>query len=486
MRAKAVIKLPVFRLCPAKKSHDPEPYTSAKDTHNMADDLSYLDAGFSPHIPNDDTDAQAKRGEPAMRVLTEETVAACELPNNGSGPLWCYGAPLLVRSGDTVYASVMETGAGVPPLCNTRPRLFRKQGRAAWESVWTPAEFREREPCPLVMFPQGRLFLSMNTSVTPPGTYYGRCEPHLLEFSPKDLTHPKPLRPPFPNSATFTDHSYRGIAADGAREEILTMHIDAHTSEYHYALLKNDGRWDAPGTLSFPIRACYPQIMLRNRAAYMLAIGDIVEPVEEWRRYKREKTQREWDFVFRRLFYTWTPHVPAEPFRPPLEIDNVDATGGHIINLDLWLDKQGVAHLLYLRQQTTPLLRERYFPNLPLRTSLEYCTVKDGRLLRKQTLMEGGEGLNTPHPHYARFHSPDGRRLLVVYSATEPDGTWFNAVMPLLPQRGEATRIALREPFTAFFTACERGGSRPSRTLDMFGVGKHSGTILRYAVVRLP
>jgi len=73
-----------------------------------------------------------------------------------------------------------------------------------------------------------------------------------------------------------------------------------------------------------------------------------------------------------------------------------------------------------------------------------------------------------------------------VYSATEPDGTWFNAVMPLLPQRGEATRIALREPFTAFFTACERGGSRPSRTLDMFGVGTHSGTILRYAAVRLP
>ena len=421
-----------------------------------------------------------------MRVITEETIATCEPPNNGSGPLWCYGAPLLTRTGTDVYASIMETGADVPPLCNTRPRLYRKRGTEGWQMVWAPPAFREREPCPLVTLGQGRLFLSVNTSVMPPGTYYGKCKPALLGFSRNTLSTPKEHTPPFPQTATFTDHSYRGIAADSQRDEILLLHIDAQTSEYHYALRKHDGSWDPPGVLAFPIRACYPQVVLLNRVAHVLAIGDIVEPVEEWRRYKREKTQREWDYVFRRLFYTWTPHVPTEPFRPPLEIDNVDATGGHITNLDLWLDKQGVAHLLYLRQQTTPLLRERYFPNLPLRTSMEYCTVKDGRLVRKQTLMEGGEGLNTPHPRYGRFHSPDGTRLLVVFAATEPDGTWFNAVMPLLPQRGEPTRIPLREPFTAFFTACERGGSRPTKTLDIFGVGVHSPNSLRYAALILP
>jgi len=421
-----------------------------------------------------------------MRVITEETIATCEPPNNGSGPLWCYGAPLLTRTGTDVYASIMETGADVPPLCNTRPRLYRKRGTEGWQLVWAPPAFREREPCPLVTLGQGRLFLSVNTSVMPPGTYYGKCKPALLGFSRNTLSTPKEHTPPFPQTATFTDHSYRGIAADSQRDEILLLHIDAQTSEYHYALRKHDGSWDPPGVLAFPIRACYPQVVLLNRVAHVLAIGDIVEPVEEWRRYKREKTQREWDYVFRRLFYTWTPHVPTEPFRPPIEIDNVDATGGHITNLDLWLDKQGVAHLLYLRQQTTPLLRERYFPNLPLRTSMEYCTVKDGRLVRKQTLMEGGEGLNTPHPRYGRFHSPDGTRLLVVFAATEPDGTWFNAVMPLLPQRGEPTRIPLREPFTAFFTACERGGSRPTKTLDIFGVGVHSPNSLRYAALFLP
>jgi len=425
-----------------------------------------------------------ERKEHTVHVLTEETVATCEPPNNGSGPLWCYGAPLLARMEDAVYVSVMETGAGVPPLCNTRPRLFRKQANRVWEMVWAPDSFREREPCPLVMFPKGRLFLSMNTSATPPGTYYGRCEPHLLEFSEKDLAHPKPLRPPFPSTAKFTDHSYRGIAADSTREEILLMHIDAHTNEFHYALLKSDGSWDTPGTLSFPIRACYPQVLLRNRAAYVLAIGDIVEPVEEWRHYKREKTKREWDYVFRRLFYTWTPNVSKEPFRSPLEIDNVDATGGHITNLDLWLDEQGVAHLLYLRQQTTPLLRERFFPHLPLRSSLEYCVVKEGRIVQRQTLMEGGEGLSTPIPCYARFHSPDGRRLFVVYAATEPNGTWFNAVMPLLPQCRDATRIPLQKPFTVFFTACERGGNKPSPLIDLLGIAQDA-TLLQYACVQI-
>ncbi|MEJ5253635.1 MAG: hypothetical protein HPY54_13380 [Chthonomonadetes bacterium] len=419
-----------------------------------------------------------------MRVIAEETIATCEPPNNGSGPLWCYGAPLIVRTGNEVYASIMETGANVPPLCNTRPRLYRKRKGEAWQMVWAPSAFREREPCPLVTTQQGNLFLSLNTSLMPPGTQYGKCEPHLLEFARNAPSAPRKQVPPYPRTATFTDHSYRGIAADGARNEILLLHIDAHTSEYHYALLKSDGQWDAPGVISFPIRACYPQVLLRNRSAYALAIGDIVEPVEEWRGYKRERTQREWDYVFRRLFFTWTPNVLSEPFSPPLEIDNVDDTGGHIVNLDLWLDRRGTAHVLYRREQTTPLLREKYFPNLPLQASLEYCRVQNGRVVDRQTLMRGGEGLSSPRPQYARFHSPDGRRLLAVCAFTSPEGTWQNAILPLLPKIGEMEPIPLREPFTTFFTACERGGSRPSPTIDLFGIAQ-DGRVLRYACVQI-
>ncbi|MBN1417997.1 MAG: hypothetical protein JXP34_04430, partial [Planctomycetes bacterium] len=120
---------------------------------------------------------------PAVEV--EEVVATCRPPNNGAGPLWCYGAPLIVRAGDAVFASLMETGEGVPLLCNTRWRLFRR-GEAGWDMVQRPDGFRHREPCPLIAFADGRLFLSVNPSTQPPGTQYGPCDPHLIEFSAKD------------------------------------------------------------------------------------------------------------------------------------------------------------------------------------------------------------------------------------------------------------------------------------------------------------
>ena len=32
----------------------------------------------------------------APKVEVEEVVATCPSPDNGAGPLWCYGAPLVV------------------------------------------------------------------------------------------------------------------------------------------------------------------------------------------------------------------------------------------------------------------------------------------------------------------------------------------------------------------------------------------------------
>ena len=68
-------------------------------------------------------------------VEVEEVVATCKPPNNGAGPLWCYGAPLLVSSGDKVIVSVMETGEGVPLLSNTRWRLFEREDKAGRSAI---------------------------------------------------------------------------------------------------------------------------------------------------------------------------------------------------------------------------------------------------------------------------------------------------------------------------------------------------------------
>jgi len=59
-----------------------------------------------------------------------------------------------------------------------------------------------------------------------------------------------------------------------------------------------------------------------------------------------------------------------------------------------------------------------------------------------------------------------------------------NRLLQIRPTREAPIRIDLEEPFHTFFTAAERGGSVPSKTIDLFGIGRDS-SILRYARVQL-
>ncbi len=425
--------------------------------------------------------------EPATEV--EEVVATCKPPGNGAGPLWCYGAPLLVRQGDLVFAGAMETGAGVPPLCNTRWRLYRRDAEG-WDLVRHAADFREREPCPLASPGPGRLLLSVNPSTEPPGTKYGRCDPHLLLV---DTLHPdrepSVLRPTWAGMLRFTDHSYRGLAADPARGDVLAMNIDAVTSAQHWSYFPGDGSPARSGEVRFPIRACYPQVALRDLAAHVLAIGDIVEPNEAWRAHKKETTGSAWDYVFGRLFYAHSPDIGRERFAPPIEVDSVEATGGHIRNLDLWLDPRGIAHILYLKTNLSGVLRDRFFPGRKIVTTLEHAEVERGQVIRRTTLSARGEG-EAETPSFARFHATADGTLLVVSTVggSKPDGSAFleNRLIRVSPRRETDThvRLDLDEPFTTFFTATERGGSPASDVLDLFGTGEDP-TTLRYARIRL-
>ena len=419
----------------------------------------------------------------------QEVVATCTPPGNGAGPLWCYGAPLLVRLGDRVFASVMETGAGIPPLANTRWRLYGRDARG-WREVRHEEGFREREPCPLASPGPGGLLLSVNPSTETPGTKYGRSDPHLLRV---EILHPdRPptaLRPRWPGTPRFADHSYRGLAVDASRGDVLALNIDAQTSAQHWSYLPGDGAAPRSGTIRFPIRACYPQVVIRDRSAHVLAIGDIVEPDETWRTYKKERTGAEWDYVFRRLFYARSPDLGRDDFDPPIEVDSVEASGGQIANLDLWLDPRGAAHLLYLKTNISAALRDRFFPGRPIVTTLEHAEVERGEVTRRTTVLAGGEG-KPETPQYARFHATADGTLWVVYAATvgtgEGSSRTENRVLRVSHRQGDETpiRLALDEPLTTFFTATERGGSRPSDDLDLFGTGNDPET-LRYARIRL-
>jgi hypothetical protein len=414
---------------------------------------------------------------PEVRVVVEETVATCGDPKNGAGWTWCYGAPIIVRSGDRVFAGIMEVGEGIAPLCNTRPRVFER-GSNGWKIFWTPRDFLEREPAPIAASRDGRLFISLNPILDASRTRQGPSRPHVLRLLPGD---PVELAPPWSESARFSEHSYRGFAIDGARGAMILLNQDvADLDKTAWAFMDSSGAGPRSGGIRFPIRACYPQVCLRDRAAHVLAIGDIVEPVEEWKNHKFEKTRKKWDYVFRRLFYSWTPDLPKKDFAPPAEIESVEATGGHIQNLDLWLDARGDAHALCLVQPSVPPVRDRFFPDIKLRRTLIHSLIRKGAVASRETIAEGGEGFPDSGPSWARFHAAPGDRLYVLWT-----GPGKLLLARILPSRSAAVEVSLKEPLGIFFTATERGGSGPSTTVDVLGASTKDYGTIRYARLAL-
>ena len=412
-----------------------------------------------------------------VQVAAEEDVYTFVNPDNGSGPLWGYGCTPVARLGNRVFVAQMETGEGVPLLSNTRWKLLERQS-GQWKVIAEEAGYRQREPSSLAHITDNELLLNVNESICPPGTKYGPAEPYLLKFSfPESGLQQTKLVPSWIGKPTFTDHSYRGFAADPARGQILMLNIDATTGVENACLLSNTGKTLANDVIEFPIRSCYPQVQLSNGAAYVLAISDIVEPVEAWKKYKFEQTQRTWDYVFRILYFTWTPNLQEKPFAKPVEIANVDATGGAISNKDLWVNPAGEAFIMYTECEVqSTLLRDKFFPGKSVISSLKLAQVKEGVVTNRRTLIEGSEQRSFGD---ARFHlSPEGTLYAVVYVSGPEAGNKLIAINPD-GTAGLLIPIPMKKPIGSFALASMRAGNTPSKTIDL--LGQRDGTTLSYA-----
>jgi hypothetical protein len=456
------------------------PTRAAKARNHIALDLSIPARGR----------AWIRRSGICPTVEAEEVVTRYEPANNGAGPMWCYGSTVIARQDGDVFLSIIETGKDVPLLCNTRWQLWHRSSDG-WRMAQSEKEYRQREPCPIALFQRGPVFLSVNPSTEPPGTKYGPCKPLVLEFDPANLSGPTNTNNPVWSHGTyFTDHSYRGFAADGINGELLLLNINARTSEQFVSYRDKHGQWHPKGTITFPIRSCYPQVALRDGSAHVMAIGDIVEPVAEWQKLKFEKLKRKWDYVFRRLFYTYTDDIRSTDFGTPIEIDTVEQTCGHISNLDLYVDETGAAHLLYLKQpHQYAFIRDKYFPGQPMTVHLEYVVVKGGRIVSKKTLAQTHGTTLGIEPSFGRFHIGKAGELYVVLAGRgyevgqRPLGNYVGRI----EQGGDKPkfeRIGLKHPFHSFFTNTPRGGSKPSDVIDLFGIADDHPN-LRYAQIRI-
>ena len=179
-------------------------------------------------------------------VEVEEDVYHYEPPDNGAGPMWCHGNTCIVRVGDDVVASGLETLPGAKPLNNCVPMLF-KRSDIGWEQVYKATD-RTREPSPLTCL-DGRILLSVNPTLTPPETRSGPAQPQVLEFS---AAHPRrgyrTIVPGWQGQPAFTEHSYRSFVADGSNGEMILFQNIGYTHA-EWAFCDGKGAWSAQGQL---------------------------------------------------------------------------------------------------------------------------------------------------------------------------------------------------------------------------------------------
>ncbi len=434
-------------------------------------------------------------------VEVEESVYSYTPADNGAGPMWCSGSTCLVRSGNQIFASGLETIPNAKPLNNVRWLLFNRASDH-WNLLLADPTGRTREPSPLAIFPDTRLFLSANPTLNAgTETYAGPAEPQILQFDLSDLQAPfQRLLPGWSGDPRFTEHSYRSFAADARNHElILFQNIDYAHAEWSF----RDGTdtWSASGQLRWPVesrydtpqpvRVCYPNIALQDHAVFFCGVTDIIEPNLEWRAFKKKLTGREWDYDFRRLFFTWSPDITRQDFRPWIEIASREATCGWISPGDLWVAPDHSVHLLWTERAIDERLRDRFFPDARQNHQLNYAVIRNGQVDLRRTLIEAREGEAGVIASAPRFHITASNRLYVVYylSGIRADGTTVseNRLFEVRAngEPGPSTLIPFAEAFTSFFTATPRAGSRPSDTLDLLGTQTDRPNAIGYARVRL-
>ena len=432
-------------------------------------------------------------------VEVEEMVYTWEDSKNGSFPQWTYGSTVLTRVGDDLFFSATETIPDAIPLNNVRWALMKRTDEG-WVELQRDETDRTREDCPIAAFPNGRIFLSVNPTLTGPDARNGPAHPLVLQFSASDPTAPpQALQPVWDGEPAFTEHSYRSFACDPDRRELLLVNVVGYEGQ-HWSFRNAEGQWCNCGMVSFPefdsfkgpvtMRYLYPNLALRDGAAHMFTKGGIEDIVEERYNYRKEKGMKIW--MRPSLGYAWSPNIAEQPFSEWINAVDVIETSGEVWNCDLWVAANGDCHLLWWEASIDARLRPAFFADIPLTWSLKHGVMRQGEMAFSEILVEGGEGLRPEKPRWGRFHVTEDERLFCFYSLYGPGECehpgWTNWLMEIKADGTHegAVKVDLEHPMgTLFMTASPYGGTAPSEYLEIVGRPVDIPLTVNYARIKV-
>lgn len=422
-----------------------------------------------------------------VNVLREDLIdSAIPRFGNGSSPAWNFASPMIVRIEDDVWFSLSRPVEGVPPYANTIWQVFRRQ-EDGWEVILESPGPMDREPCPLVALNHFTLAVFANPKVSfnrfrpENNAILWNSRPQLLAF-PSAMETPVPflIEPEFSGDPVLREHTYRAIAVNPANSEVFVMVQDPDSERYHPSYLDPMGQWHPQPAFEFPHRGLYANAHVRDGRVHLVAVSDIQEPVPEWRASKFRQFNRHWDYAYRNLYYAWSPDVLEDAMREPLLVDSIEERPGHIRNLDLLVDGEGTAHVLYLKKRFKfGFLRDEFFPDETMSVSIGYARIEAGVLQAKADLVEGlmepDESASDSESTliWGRLHQLEDGTIVMIYT-DRADGLNRTWLLPIESEGtpGERVSIPLQQTLgSVFFTNTERGGSRPSNRIDLLEIG---------------
>ncbi|MCM8789076.1 MAG: hypothetical protein NC907_04735, partial [Candidatus Omnitrophica bacterium] len=96
----------------------------------------------------------------------QEKIYDFELKANGAGPLWCMGSSCIAAFENNVFVSSWETLKDVEPLNCAFWSLYERS-RNGWRVLYRDNE-KTREPAPICILKDGKIFVSENPFMLEP------------------------------------------------------------------------------------------------------------------------------------------------------------------------------------------------------------------------------------------------------------------------------------------------------------------------------